>query len=396
MNTLAERRMHQMCSDIRSKADWMETIDDADTRTGWATEAKAKELTDVEFAYVMDELAYYASLHLPGSSIKLSAADGVWFSDTLIDDKTTSELKNYAAIFKGMPDRQKDWYPKDWSCVLNLFDTSLFPLIYSRSKLCRQTSTSPQAALTLEEVGEFPGSLDEWRKVLHDTMDREPGYYLPIWDWKYGTYVSEKFSWLPSEFRVDDKGAVTIESHINNLHPVKHAMLYPIIASIFSKAITLLEQVVTDIVHQRQRRVVPDSSKYYKSDEPIPDNDSDNYEDDLILWNRRATFIHPQPEPFVVPARPVSPYKLCGQRLQAIVKMTNIELTSKRPIQGGEDWSIVGLGNERIIATGIFFYDVENIAPASLRFRKALYAWHFEAKQFDIESVVKVYGIEQS
>ncbi|KAJ2262882.1 hypothetical protein GGI01_001185, partial [Coemansia sp. RSA 376] len=101
MNTLAERRMHQMCSDIRSKADWMETIDDADTRTGWATEAKAKELTDVEFAYVMDELAYYASLHPPGSNIRFSAADGVWFSDTLINDKTTSELKDYAAILEG-------------------------------------------------------------------------------------------------------------------------------------------------------------------------------------------------------------------------------------------------------------------------------------------------------
>ncbi|KAJ1918898.1 hypothetical protein LPJ71_001610, partial [Coemansia sp. S17] len=136
MNTLAERRMRQMSSDIRSKTDWMETIDDADTRTGWATEAKAKELTDVEFAYVMDELAYYASLHPPGSNIRLSAADGVWFSDIPIDAKTTGELKDYATILEGVPDHQKDWYPKDRSRVLNLVDPSLYPLTYSRSKLC--------------------------------------------------------------------------------------------------------------------------------------------------------------------------------------------------------------------------------------------------------------------
>ncbi|KAJ2248766.1 hypothetical protein GGI13_004526, partial [Coemansia sp. RSA 455] len=396
MNTLAERRMRQMSSDIRSKSDWMEMINDADTRTGWATEAKAKELTDVEFVYVMDELAYYASLHPPGSNIKFSAADGVWFSDTLIDDRATSELKDYAAILEGGPDRQKDWYPKDRSRVLNLIDPSLFPLIYSRSKLCRQTSTSPQAALSLEDAGEFPGSLDKWHKALHVTEDRVSDYYLPIRDWQYGTYASDKFSWLPSEFRVDDNGAVTIESYINNLHPVKHAALYPVIAGVFSKVVPLLEQVVTDLVHPRQRRVIPDSSKYYESNEAMPDRNSYDYEEDLILWKRRATFVHPQPEPFVEPARPIIPYKLCGRRLQAIVKMTNIELTSKRPIYGGEDWSVVGLGNERIIATGIFFYDMTNIAPASLRFRETVSGWDLEAEQFDIESVVKAYGIEQS
>ncbi|KAJ2259158.1 hypothetical protein GGI13_000114 [Coemansia sp. RSA 455] len=395
MNTLAERRMRQMSSDIRSKSDWMETIDDADTRAGWATEAKVKELTDVEFAYVLDELAYYASLHLPGSNIGLSAADGVWFSDTLVDDKTTIRLKDYAAILESVPDRQKDWYPNDRSRVLNLIDPSLYPLTYSRSKLCRQTSTSPQAALSLEDAGEFPGSLDGWRKALHVTKRGESDYYIPVGGGICTSYTSCKFSWLPSEFRVDDNGAVTIESYINNLHPVKHAALYPIIASVFSKVVPLLEQVVTDLVHPRQPRVKPDSSKYYESNEAMPDNDSDDYEEDLILWKRRATFVHPQPKPFVVPARPVTPYKLRGRRLQAIVKMSSIELTLERQIYGGEDWSVVGLANERIIATGIIFYDVSNFAPASLRFREALHACHSEADQLDIESVVKAYGIEQ-
>ncbi|KAJ2859367.1 hypothetical protein GGH94_006137, partial [Coemansia aciculifera] len=71
-------------------------------------------------------------------------------------------------------------------------------------------------------------------------------------------------------------------------------------------------------------------------------------------------------------------------------------LTSERSIYDGEDWSVAGLANERIIATGIFFYDVANIAPSSLRFREALCSWDFEAKQLDIDSVLKAYGIEQS
>ncbi|KAJ2879820.1 hypothetical protein IWW38_006051 [Coemansia aciculifera] len=73
--------------------------------------------------------------------------------------------------------------------------------------------------------------------------------------------------------------------------------------------------------------------------------------------------------------------------------MSSIELTDKRPIYGGKDWSLAGLDNERIIATGIFFYDVANITQRSLKFREALCSWDFAAEQFDIDSVINVYGI---
>ncbi|KAJ2578527.1 hypothetical protein GGH95_003403, partial [Coemansia sp. RSA 1836] len=318
-NTLAERRMRQLSSAIRAKPDWMETLKDAETCAVWAAEAKAKELTDVEFRYVLDELAYYSSLHPPSSNVKLSSADGVWLSDSLIDTATTNELKEYAAILESTPTNQKDWHPDGESRMLNLIDPSLFPLIYSRSKLCRQPCASPQAALNPGAPGEFPGSRGKWHEVLSGS-----DYYIPPLSYRYMQGVFAEFSWLPSEFRVTDDGAVTIKSYINNLHPVKHAAFYPTIASVFSKFIPLLEQVVTDLVHPRQPRVVPDFEKYYESEEPMPDyddiNDDDNYDDVTRQWKERAAFVHPQPELFVAPTRPASPYKLCGRRLQAIVR----------------------------------------------------------------------------
>ncbi|KAJ1672158.1 hypothetical protein GGF38_000254 [Coemansia sp. RSA 25] len=395
MCTLAEMRMRQMSSTIRAKPDWMETLNDAETCAVWAAEAKAKELTDVAFRYVLDELEYHSSLHPPGSNVRLSAADGVWSSDTLIDAETTNLLKEYAAILQSTPSRQKDWHPGDRSRVLNLIDPSLFPLIYSRSKLCRQPCASPQAALNPGAPGEFPGSIDKWRDALSSSKSSEWDYYIPTLTQWYFQCASDRFSWLPSEFRVADDGAVTIESYINNLHPVKHAAFYPIIASIFSKFLPLLEQVVTDLVHPRQPRVIPDASKYYESDELMPEDD-DHLNQEYREWKKRATFVHPQPEPFVAPTRPASPYKLCGRRLQAIVRMSSIELTSKRPIYGGKDWSVAGLGNERIIATGIFFYDVVNVSQRSLQFRESLCSYDFHAEQFDGYSVVKAYGIELS
>ncbi|KAJ2449228.1 hypothetical protein GGF42_004840 [Coemansia sp. RSA 2424] len=394
LNTLVERRMRQMSSTIRAKPDWMETLRDAETCAVWAAEAKAKELTDVEFRYVLDELAYYSSLHPLGSNVRLSAADGIWFSDSLIDTAMTNELKNYAAILESTPSHQKDWHPNGESRVLNLIDPLLFPLIYVHSKLCHQSRTSPQAALNPGAPGEFPGSLDKWREALSGGESNEWDYYIPTYNPLYPSCASDKFSRLPSEFRIDDNGAVTIESYINNLHPVKHAAFYPIIASVFSKFLPLLEQVVTDLVYPRQPRVVPDMSKYYESDEPKPESNDGYYEEKYREWKKRATFVYPQPEPFVAPARPASPYKLCGRRLQAIVRMSSIELTSKMPIYGGIDWSVAGLGNERIIATGIFFYDVENVSQRSLQFREAFCSWDFRAEQFDIELVHIAYDIE--
>ncbi|KAJ2333746.1 hypothetical protein GGH91_005867, partial [Coemansia sp. RSA 2671] len=84
-----------MSSTIRARPDWIEVIKDADIRAGWAAEAKAKGVTDLELSYALDELEFYASLHSPDSNIRLSAADGVWLSDKLIDAETTKELRDY-------------------------------------------------------------------------------------------------------------------------------------------------------------------------------------------------------------------------------------------------------------------------------------------------------------
>ncbi|KAJ2059769.1 hypothetical protein GGI17_004176 [Coemansia sp. S146] len=402
LDTVYEKRMRKMSSNIRSKADWIEALNNAEVRADWAVEAKAQELTDVEFCYVLDELAYYSLLHFPGSNLRLSAADGVWFSDSLIDAETTKKLKDYAAILESVPDHQKDWYPSNQSCMRLLIDPSLYPLIYRRSKLCLPTDMLLQT--------EFPGSFYNWRKALNgtggiDTYCFVPYPYEGVSDQdsddeqingrylnKYEEYASEEFSWLPSEFRVDDNGAVTIESYINNLHPVRHAALYPVIASVFSKFLPLLEHVIADLAWPCQRRVRPDVDKCYRSNEPMPDKHSGDYE----RWKERAEFVHPQPEPFVAPKRPAIPCKLRGGRLQAIVKMTNFELTPDTPIFGGEDWSVAGLDNERIIATGVFFYDVENIADSSLGFRETIGDYGCRSEMRDAHAILTMYGIDKS
>ncbi|KAJ2825805.1 hypothetical protein GGI24_003066, partial [Coemansia furcata] len=355
LNTLSERRIRQMSGAIRAKPDWVNKSQSAEICERWKTEAKAQNLTDLEIDYVFAELEYYASLHKPGTNIMLGAVDGVWCSDSLVDDETTKALKDYAAILENVPARDKDWHPNSNEQVLNLIHPSLFPLIYKRSSVLSEPIASPLAALELNSFGHFPATPLNWSRALNppsikDESDEDyakrlayrhsspassaqPNFYIPFSD---VSYASDKFCWLPAEFRVDSDGTATIESYINNLHPKKHAALYPIIGSIFSRFVPLLEQVVTDYVHPRGQRVVPDPYNWFRSEEAEPeDYDAEDYDERYEQWEENKIFIHPQPEPFVTPDRPTAPYCLRGRRLQAIVKMSNIELTPEKPEYDG-------------------------------------------------------------
>lgn len=66
---------------------------------------------------------------------------------------------------------------------------------------------------------------------------------------------SEKFQWLPSTFNVKLDGSVSIESYINNLHPVQHASMYSVLEEIFSAFIPLFNNVLTDLSKPRVNRI---------------------------------------------------------------------------------------------------------------------------------------------
>ncbi|KAI9504896.1 hypothetical protein BX070DRAFT_188861 [Coemansia spiralis] len=356
-NTLSEKRIRKLSGAIRAKDNWMTKMKDAEIRARWTAEAKTQEseLTDKELDYVFDELEYYALLQDPDNGIRLSPVDQVWISDSLIDEQTEKEVKRYAAILENVPERLKDWHPNSGNQVLNLVHPSLFPLIYSRS-------------------------------MLLDKPISNSSYYIE-------GFTSEKFCWLPTEFNVDESGHTEIKSYINNLHPVKHAVFYPTIAKVFEKFVPLLEQVVTDLAHPRNNRLCPDVYDWYVSDEPEPESAGESdFEEKYEEWMGNRRFVHPQPEPFEAPNRPTKAYSLRGRRLQAIFKMSSIELTPENPEYKGGSWHVEAMANERIIATGIYYYDVENITDSSLAFREHV-GYNIIYEQDDHQGVALAYGL---
>ncbi|KAK6345805.1 hypothetical protein TWF730_010148 [Orbilia blumenaviensis] len=64
---------------------------------------------------------------------------------------------------------------------------------------------------------------------------------------------------------------------------------------------------------------------------------------------------------------------LNGKTAKVIVKMANIILSPQNPTYGGGMWHVEAMKNERIIATGIYYYDQKNITDSSLCFRRTAY-----------------------
>lgn len=57
------------------------------------------------------------------------------------------------------------------------------------------------------------------------------------------------------------------------------------------------------------------------------------------------------------------------QGLQVVVKLASIELTPEKPEYAGGSWHVEGFLNEHIVATALYYYEVENVTEARISFR---------------------------
>lgn len=146
----------------------------------------------------------------------------------------------------------------------------------------------------------------------------------------------------------------------------------------------------------------PDNERFFEEDEEFDELDDEDYDAKLDWkWKRIRKTIHPEPGihpsssyddwkdgrvPKVVRFQEAMGggdktmqfvYKDIDIRksfhhtgLQVIVKLASIELTPDKPSYDGGNWHLEGMLNERIVATSIYYYDVENITESRIRFRQ--------------------------
>ncbi|WP_129308862.1 DUF4246 domain-containing protein [Streptomyces sp. L2] len=367
--TLRELEMMQCSALIRSKPRWFEKMNDAEIVARWTREAVAQGLTEAQVRYVLAELHHYAALRDAGTGIEVSAVDGVWQSDTLIDDQLRSRLREAVRVLEQVPEAEQDWHPGSDGQVLDLVHPSLFCLV-------REASGAPERA---------------WQNPTDRYSKHE---------------FSEKFQWLPTDVDVSEDGDVTFRSYVNNVHPETHRELASVLPDLFARLRPLLENVLTDLCHPRPPRIEADPWGWYGDSEPeYPQkasfSEDQAYKDALDAWeeahddwweNRRPAV--PDAPAFTAPELPGESARvdLRGRSLQVIVKLATIHLTPDKPEYAGGSWHVEGMLNERIVSTGIYYWDSENITESRLSFRAALDDPDYE--QNDDNGMRDVYGLE--
>lgn len=360
--------MMQCSSLIRAKPGWFDKMNDADIVARWTQEAVTQGLTEAQVRYVLAELLHYAALRDGRTGIEVAAVDGVWQSDTLVDDKLRSRLREAVRILEQVPEAEQDWHPGSDGQVLDLVHPSLFCLV-------REVSDAPERA---------------WQ----NPTDRYSRYEF-----------SEKFQWLPTDVDVSDDGDVAFRSYVNNVHPETHRELASVLPDLFTRLRPLLENVLTDLCHPRPLRIEADPYGWYESEPEYPPkssySDDGAYAEALRAWeeaqddwweNRRPVI--PDAPAFTPPELPDESARvdLRGRRLQVIVKLATIHLTPDKPEYPGGSWHVEGMMNERIVSTGIYYWDSENITESQLSFRAALDDPNYE--QNDDNGLREVYGLE--
>ncbi|MEV6548438.1 DUF4246 domain-containing protein [Streptomyces sp. NPDC051597] len=366
--TLRELQMMQCSAHIRAKPGWFEKRNDAEIVARWTREALDQGLTEAQVRYVLDELAHYAALRDDRTGVEVSAVDGVWQSDTLIDDKLRSRLREAVQVLEQVPEAEKDWHPGSDGQVLDLVHPSLFCLV-------REVSGGPERA---------------WQNPTDRYSKHE---------------FSERFQWLPTDVDVSDEGEVTFRSYVNNVHPEHHRELASVLPDLFARMRPLLENVLTDLRHPRPLRIEADPYGWYDSEPEHPDkaaySDAEAYAEALRAyeqaqddwWENRRPVV-PDAPAFTAPELPDAAARvdLRGRGLQVIVKLATIHLTPEKPEYPGGSWHVEGMMNERIVSTGIYYWDSENTTESRLSFRAALDDPEYE--QNDDNGVREVYGLE--
>ncbi|RPD53860.1 hypothetical protein L226DRAFT_472741 [Lentinus tigrinus ALCF2SS1-7] len=320
----------------------------------YGPKSRRNALTDAQLDYIFAELKYVAGQRDERTGIYATTIPGVYQSASLVPAELKRALVEGVALLEDVPEDEKDWHPGSKRQVLDLLHPSLYCLRPGTTLILKADS----------EAGRVPGSdpltsypLADYLKDRDDFSDVE----------NLGRTISRDFQWLPTVFDVSETGEVARKSYINNLHPIKHASLYTAITSILERFVPMFEKVLSDAASPSPKRVIDvDVLGWYSHLGPEPDYDDDDYQE----WKSRRWPLIPDPPTFAPPTEEGRiNVSLKGCSIRVIIKLANIILTPEKPTYPGGSWHIEGMENERIVATGIYYYASENITESRLAFR---------------------------
>ncbi|KAJ2996456.1 hypothetical protein HDV02_006534 [Globomyces sp. JEL0801] len=396
---LLELKLLSILSEIRNKESWRSKIFDSKIAVKWKQEALSRGCSSDLLDFAMKILTSATMSDFSNSAFGLLEQNIVQrtvTSDNMIESELSKSFLEQVSLLESDTNDRKDWHPLTNEQVRNLIHPSLFCLVYNKSKILPQ------------ELRKTTYSLPDSETFLRKSKLAMPACFESVND---SFYASDSFQWLPSEFAISETGTTKITSYINNLHPIKYKQMYVNLEKIFERFLPMFEAVLgsnsevfiedpydgydsedfmsdysdegswvsddndeettanINLSNGIEHKISEDDDEWKDcetKDEKKSYNSHDKYEDESYI-NRKNDFFTSIPSVYEPTCN--TPLDLKGKNLQVIVKMANIHLTPETPHCKGGSWHIEGTPNESIVATGIYYYDQENITTSRLSFR---------------------------
>ena len=354
----------EISNSIREKPDWKTKYKNEEIVTKWKREIKEQcqdktKYLDQIIDYVFKELQWYEDVEKDLNTFQIGCDYRIAYSDGAVNETLKKSFSIGAQKLVESFGSDIDYHPGSHNQVIDLVHPSLYIVQYDKTPVLKN------GQLEIVKYGE---------QIEH----AKPGVD------QYG--VSKRFQWIPALMTKNSNGKFEFGSYINNLHPIKYKSLYDSISDIFNAAVPGLNCVLTRYASQEFVRIpVPRGSdaytdEYHKEREELDailDREAEETGNDYD-WERMEEFekdklkylceLIPEWEQAPVFDKPIDLSTF--ENLKVIVKLINIELTPEiNPVYAGGSWHVEGGINEDIIATVLYYYDVENITESKLSFR---------------------------
>lgn len=344
---------------IRQKPDWQAKFQNPEIASKWKAELLSQEHDshnfDEVFDYVLKELEWYKAREdeLLESGFKFATNELVLFSDSAISTPLKNKFMEAEKQLEAAI--EKDYHPNSHNQVVDIVHPSLYPVVYGRTKELKNGVLN--TVKFTEEIINVKNSVQSFGR-------------------------SYTFQWLPAKMKpIKDTKKFEFVSYINNLHPIQFSEMYELIADIFNASLPGLTRCLSQFAADPYIRTeIPEGedaytdeynkkkNALYESDVNLADMD-DAYDE---LERERVNYVKKCPPVWKNGPEPADFDLSSFDNLKVIVKLANIELTPELPRYEGGSWHVEGTINEDIVATVLYYYDVENIEDSKLSFRESL------------------------